>query len=116
MVAHPSFDQTGISGTILNRQIEQRNVKQWTRLSFSSVYYVLNQLVKKGFIETRNSNQAENTSLSVGAPQKLFLVTEKGKKVRPCGIRQVAGKSLCSGQRRIGGKQRRFGNSRRTHQ
>ncbi len=79
MVAHPPFDQTGVSGTTLNHLIKQRNVEQWTRLSFSSVYYILNQLEKKGLIKSKEPSQPENTLSDVGAPQKLFLVTDKGK-------------------------------------
>ena len=79
MVAHPPYDQSGISGTKLNHFIEKRNVKQWTRLSFSSVYYILNQLEKKGLVKSKTPEQSNDIPSTVGAPQKLFYVTTKGK-------------------------------------
>lgn len=79
MVAHPPFDKTGISGTELNRLIEKRNIKQWTRLSFASVYYTLNQLGKKKFIKAKKVEGYSNKQSDVGAPQKYFIITPRGR-------------------------------------
>jgi DNA-binding PadR family transcriptional regulator len=93
MVAHPPYDRTGVSGTTLNQQIEQRQVKQWTRLSFSSVYYVLNQLEKKGLVKSKVSDQVENSHPNVGAPQKLFLVTTKGREILKSTVKEYFSRS-----------------------
>ncbi|MHA1946644.1 MAG: hypothetical protein ACXAC6_13830 [Candidatus Hodarchaeales archaeon] len=81
MVGHSPYDELGISGTNLNELIEKRNVKDWTNLSFSSIYYVLNQLVSKKLIKTKGTKNSASTQSEVGAPQKVFLVTSKGKEV-----------------------------------
>ena len=81
MVGHSPYDELGISGTTLNELIEKRNVKDWTNLSFSSIYYILNQLVSKQLIKTKGSKNSTSTQSEVGAPQKVFLVTSKGKEV-----------------------------------
>ena len=81
MVGHPPYDDIGISGTILNQLIEKRNVKDWTNLSFSSIYYVLNQLLTKNLIKTKSTNKVTARNLDVGAPQKKFLISPKGKEL-----------------------------------
>ncbi len=81
MVAHPPFDNTGVSGTELNKLIEERNIQQWSKLSFSSVYYTLNQLEKKKLLRVKDSDPDSNLQGEVGAPQKSFLVTSVGQKV-----------------------------------
>jgi DNA-binding PadR family transcriptional regulator len=81
MVGHSPYDELGISGTTLNELIEKRNVKDWTNLSFSSIYYILNQLVSKKLIKTKGTKNSASTQSEVGAPQKVFLVTFKGKEV-----------------------------------
>jgi len=81
MVAHPPYNELGISGTNLNHLIEERNVKVWTNLSFSSVYYILNQLEKKRLITTKETEVSGTGQSEVGAPQRMFIVTVKGEKV-----------------------------------
>ena len=81
MVGHSPYDELGISGTTLNELIEKRNIKDWTNLSFSSIYYILNQLVSKKLINTKGTKNSASTQSEVGAPQKVFLVTSKGKEV-----------------------------------
>ena len=81
MVAHPPYNELGISGTKLNHLIEERNVKVWTRLSFSSVYYILNQLEKKRLITTKETDDYDTGHSEIGAPQKMFIVTDKGETI-----------------------------------
>ena len=81
MIAHPPFDITGISGTILNELIEERNVKQWSRLSFSSVYYIITQLAKMKLIKAKEAISNTKAQSEVGAPQKLFIVTSTGQRI-----------------------------------
>ena len=80
MVSHSPYDELGISGTTLNHLIEKRNVKDWTNLSFSSIYYILNQLEKKRLIITKEAETPGKRQPEVGAPRKIFIVTSKGKK------------------------------------
>ncbi|MFW9996835.1 MAG: PadR family transcriptional regulator [Candidatus Odinarchaeota archaeon] len=81
MVASQPTGTSGISGTTLNRLMRERNVEEWSRLSFSSVYYVLNQLEKKALIKASEASSEEEERSEVGAPRKLYTVTAKGKKV-----------------------------------
>ena len=81
MVAHPPYDITGVSGTELNKMIEKRNIKQWSRLSFSSIYYTLNQLEKKKLLKAKKLLDNSNPQSEVGAPQKLFIITPSGQRV-----------------------------------
>jgi DNA-binding PadR family transcriptional regulator len=81
MVGHSPYDELGISGTTLNELIEKRNVKDWTNLSFSSTYYILNQLVSKKLVKTMGVEKSSLKQSEVGAPQKVFFITPEGKKV-----------------------------------
>jgi len=81
MVGHTPYDKIGISGTVLNRLIIERNVKEWARLSFSSAYYVLNQLEKNGLLKSKKDETSIAGQQEAGAPRKLFTVTTKGKRV-----------------------------------
>jgi len=78
MVSAGSSTSEGISGTTINELIESRNIQEWTRLSFSSIYYLLNQLEKKNLI--KGAIDKDKPIKGVGAPQKLFLLTQKGKR------------------------------------
>ncbi len=81
MIAHPPFDITGVSGTMLNELIEERNVKQWSRLSFSSIYYIITQLEKMKLIKAKETISNTKAQSEVGAPQKLFIVTSTGQRI-----------------------------------
>jgi PadR family transcriptional regulator PadR len=81
MVGHPPYDDVGISGTTLNQLIEKRNVKDWTNLSFSSIYYILNQLETRKLIGTKEVETSDNVQSEVGAPQKKVIITTRGMKV-----------------------------------
>jgi DNA-binding PadR family transcriptional regulator len=80
MVAHPPFDVSGVSGTELNKLIVKRNIKQWSRLSFPSIYYSLNQLEKKKLIRAKEPSNDSKSYSDIGAPQKLFVVTPMGQR------------------------------------
>lgn len=60
-------------GYELNQIIEARGMIHWTEIGFSSVYYVLNKLEKKGLVKSRIESQN-----SVPA-RRIYSITEKGK-------------------------------------
>ncbi|TCP46785.1 hypothetical protein EV191_11361 [Tamaricihabitans halophyticus] len=61
-------------GYDLERVIEQRGVRAWTALGFSSIYYVLDKLAKRGLIEA--------TSTPAGKKSRaVFAVTSSGREL-----------------------------------
>jgi len=61
-------------GYQIEQAITQRNMRAWTDLSTSSIYYILQRLEEKGFIE--RSQDQEPTS---GVPRKVYGITSTGK-------------------------------------
>ena len=64
-------------GYQIEQQITLRNMRTWTDLSTSSIYYILGKLEEKGFIEQlpdNPKNQGER-------PKKVYQVTENGRSV-----------------------------------
>lgn len=59
-------------GYELEKIIEERNMRHWTEIAFSSIYYVLKRLEKKGLI----TSASENVS---GRARKVYTVTSQGK-------------------------------------
>jgi len=73
-----SSSPDGISGKTLAKQIEQRNVKAWTEIGISSVYYVLDRLQEKGLLETfQHSEQPQRP----GAPEKKLILKDTGRMI-----------------------------------
>ena len=68
-------------GYDLDRVIEQRGYRQWTSLAFSSVYYLLKRLSKRGLLEPDEGSQGRRT---------VFRVTEAGHRE----LRQAAGERV----------------------
>ena len=68
-------------GYDLDRVIEQRGYRQWTSLAFSSVYYLLKRLSKRGLLEPDEGSQGRRT---------VFRVTEAGRRE----LRQAAGERV----------------------
>jgi len=64
-----------LHGYQIEHQITQRNMRAWTDLSTSSIYYILQRLEKKGFIEKVISEASEK-----GVPRKTYRITRDGKK------------------------------------
>ncbi len=64
-------------GYQIEQQITLRNMRTWTDLSTSSIYYILGKLEDKGFIE----QLPENTKTKGGKPKKVYQVTENGRSV-----------------------------------
>jgi len=59
-------------GYEMEKVIEERNMRHWTEIAFSSIYYVLKRLEKKGLI----TSAAERVS---GRSRKVYAVTPQGK-------------------------------------
>ena len=61
-------------GYQIENEITQRNMRAWTDLSASSIYYLLAKLESKGWIEPTSSTGEE----SPGKPRKVYQATEEG--------------------------------------
>ena len=59
-------------GYELEKTIEERNMRLWTEVAFSSIYYVLKRLEKKGLITS-------GTERVSGRSRKVYSVTPQGK-------------------------------------
>ena len=62
-----------IHGYALERTIEERGMREWTEIGFSSIYYLLNKLEKAGYVESY-IEPAEGH----GPARKTYRVTEAG--------------------------------------
>ena len=61
-------------GYEIEKTIEERGMREWTEIGFSSIYYLLNKLEKDGFIEGRTEQQAGR-----GPARKVYYITTAGK-------------------------------------
>jgi DNA-binding PadR family transcriptional regulator len=61
-------------GYELERVIEERGVRAWTALGFSSIYYVLDKLAKRGLIEA-------TSAASSGKSRATFRATAEGREL-----------------------------------
>jgi DNA-binding PadR family transcriptional regulator len=61
-------------GYDIEQIIEQRGMRNWTEIGFSSIYYVLNKLEKAGTICSRLE-----TSSGKGPSRKVYELTESGR-------------------------------------
>ncbi|MGD2072508.1 MAG: PadR family transcriptional regulator [Candidatus Thorarchaeota archaeon] len=62
-------------GYELEKTIEERGMRTWTTIGFSSIYYVLKKLEEKGLIESTIKDMEGNP------PRKIYSVTESGSSV-----------------------------------
>ena len=58
-------------GYQLEQVIEQRGMREWTQIGFSSIYFVLGKLEKVGFVAAKKPREAKG--------KKIFSVTEVGR-------------------------------------
>ena len=58
-------------GYDLDRLIEQRGMREWTELAFSSIYYVLGRLEKRGLAESRTDPEKKT--------RKIYRPTAKAR-------------------------------------
>jgi DNA-binding PadR family transcriptional regulator len=64
-------------GYQIEQQITLRNMRTWTDLSTSSIYYILGKLEEKGFIEQLLEDPKERDE----RPKKVYQLTENGRSV-----------------------------------
>ena len=58
-------------GYQLEQVIEQRGMREWTQIGFSSIYFVLGKLEKAGFVKAKEPSEAK--------AKKIYAVTEIGR-------------------------------------
>ncbi|OPY28703.1 MAG: Transcriptional regulator PadR-like family protein [Methanocella sp. PtaU1.Bin125] len=58
----------------IEQEVQYRDMRSWTELSMSSIYKLLNNLEKKGFVNRENEVSPENRL------RKLFSISDAGKK------------------------------------
>jgi DNA-binding PadR family transcriptional regulator len=63
-------------GYEIEQVIEQRGMREWTEIGFSSIYYLLKKLEREGLIEGQ-LEQAER-----GPARKVFRITQAGTEAR----------------------------------
>ena len=63
-----------LHGYQLEQRIAERNMRTWTDLSTSSIYYILGRLEEKGFIEKQDSSPSTR-----GIPRKTYRITHEGE-------------------------------------
>jgi len=59
----------------IEQVIQDRNMREWTQVGFSSIYYILNKLLKLGWLEKYTDEEQ-----SEGPPRQVFRLTETGRK------------------------------------
>ncbi len=71
-------------GYELEQIIEERGMRAWTEIAFSSIYFILNRLVKKGL-----AGATLQPAAGRGPAKKVFSATLHGQKVLHDGIWQA---------------------------
>lgn len=61
-------------GYEIEQIIEDRGMREWTEIGFSSIYYLLNKLEKKRLITSRTKQTAGR-----GPARKVYYITAEGK-------------------------------------
>jgi DNA-binding PadR family transcriptional regulator len=57
----------------LNQVIEERGMREWTDVAFSSIYYVLNRLEKQGLVSSRKVQEGHTP------PRRVYTLTDEGR-------------------------------------
>jgi DNA-binding PadR family transcriptional regulator len=68
-------------GYDIEQVIEERGMREWTEIGFSSIYYLLKKLEEKGLIEGRMERQAGR-----GPARKVYEITDAGMEARRAGV------------------------------
>lgn len=77
-------------GYEIEQVIEARGMREWTEVGFSSIYYLLNKLEKKGLIEAHLEQ-----SSGPGPARKVYQATAVGRQ----GLREAVLEALSAPQR-----------------
>jgi DNA-binding PadR family transcriptional regulator len=67
-------------GYEIEQVIEERGMREWTEIGFSSIYYLLKKLERKGLIEGRLEEAAR------GPARKVYRATPAGEEARHAGV------------------------------
>lgn len=68
-------------GYDIEQVIEQRGMRDWTEIGFSSIYYLLNKLEKDGMVESRLEK-----SKGKGPARKVYSITAEGRRAHTKGV------------------------------
>ena len=68
-------------GYEIEQVIEERGMREWTEVGFSSIYYLLKKLEEKNLIHGRMERQAGR-----GPARKVYEITEAGMEARRAGV------------------------------
>src|SRR5665647_3652685 len=60
-------------GYTIEKIIEERGMRHWTDIGFSSIYYVLKRLESRNFIESSCQQQEDKPS------RKVYTITDSGR-------------------------------------
>ncbi|MFX0152245.1 MAG: PadR family transcriptional regulator [Candidatus Hodarchaeota archaeon] len=85
------FEEKGITGKDMEILIEERDVRRWTNIGFSSIYYILDQLERKKLLVSRSDKMGHAKR---GAPAKPYFITDKGKEVLRKSIKEYLSERL----------------------
>ena len=70
-------------GYQIEQVIEEREMREWTELGFSSIYYILNKLGGQGYIDSKIEQSAGR-----GPARKVYTITQFGSQACQVGILQ----------------------------
>jgi len=71
-------------GYQIEQVIEERGMREWTEVGFSSIYYVLNKLEKDGLAEGQTERQPGR-----GPARKVYHITPAGEEELRAGVRDA---------------------------
>ena len=68
--------EQSVHGYQIDQIIKERGMREWTDIGFSSIYYLLNKLEKKGWI----TSQVQN-AIHQGPARHVFAITSDGLRI-----------------------------------
>ncbi|ABO35184.1 transcriptional regulator, PadR family [Methanococcus maripaludis C5] len=69
-------------GYEIEKIIEERKMRQWTEIAFSSIYYVLKKLEEKELVECETENKH-------GRARKIYFATDSGQKAMRAKVKDL---------------------------
>ena len=69
------LSETPLYGYTIEKIIEERGMRHWTDIGFSSIYYVLKRLESRNFIESSCQPQDDKPS------RKVYTITDNGRHI-----------------------------------
>jgi len=68
--------EQAVHGYQIDQIIKERGMREWTDIGFSSIYYLLNKLEKKGWITSQMQNAVHQ-----GPARHVFTITSDGLRI-----------------------------------